>query len=142
MKIDPYLGTEEDFDRLIEDAKNLNIRVILDGVFNHTGDNSVYFNKYGYYDSIGAYQSSDSPYADWYSFEEFPDKYESWWGIDILPQVNERSESYQSFIFGENGVLKTWLKHGIGGYRLDVADELPDFFLQKLTIFFILTSQT
>ena len=132
LKIDPFLGEKSDFEELVEEAKKQGIRVILDGVFNHTGDNSVYFNKYGAYPSIGAYQSKDSPYYSWYSFQNFPDKYSSWWGIDILPEVNESSEEYQQFIFGEDGVLKTWLKSGIGGYRLDVADELPDFFLEKL----------
>ena len=132
LKIDPYLGTEMDFKQFIHAAKNQGIRVILDGVFNHTGDNSVYFNKYGNFDSLGAYQSKDSPYADWYTFTQFPEKYESWWGIDVLPEVNEQSISYQKYIFEEGGVLKTWLDYGIGGYRLDVADELPDFFLEKL----------
>ncbi len=132
MKIDPILGTEQDFQNLIETAKNKGIHVILDGVFNHTGDNSVYFNKYGKYPSIGAYQSKDSPYYSWYTFHEFPEKYDSWWGIDILPALNENSEEYQNFIFGKDGVLKKWLNLGIGGYRLDVADELPDFFLKKL----------
>ena len=132
MKIDPFLGDEKDFKEFIEEAKKLGIRVILDGVFNHTGDNSVYFNKYGEYPSVGAYQSKDSPYYSWYSFQEFPDKYSSWWGIDILPEVNEHSEEYQNFIFEKGGVLKKWLGFGIGGYRLDVADELPDFFLKKL----------
>ena len=132
MKIDPILGSKEEFEEFVEEAKNQGIKVILDGVFNHTGDNSVYFNKYGKYPSIGAYQSKDSPYYSWYSFQEFPEKYSSWWGIDILPEVNEESEDYQNFIFGNDGVLKTWLKSGIGGYRLDVADELPDFFLKKL----------
>ncbi len=131
-KIDPILGTETDFANLVNSAKQKGIRIILDGVFNHTGDDSVYFNKYGKYDSIGAYQSKDSPYYTWYSFHEFPDKYASWWGIDILPEVNEQSQEYQNFIFGEGGVLKKWLGFGIGGYRLDVADELPDFFLKKL----------
>ena len=132
MKIDPILGTEADFEELLNTAKNKEIRVILDGVFNHTGDNSLYFNKYGEYPSLGAYQSKDSPYYSWYNFQEFPNKYSSWWGIDILPEINENSEEYQEFIFGENGVLKKWLRFGIGGYRLDVADELPDFFLKKL----------
>ena len=132
MKIDPYLGDEQDFEELIEAAKNQGISMILDGVFNHTGDNSVYFNKYGKYPSVGAYQSKDSPYYSWYSFQEYPHKYSSWWGIDILPEVNENSKEYQEFIFGENGVLKKWLRFGIGGYRLDVADELPDFFLKGL----------
>ena len=101
-------------------------------MLNHTGSDSRYFNKYGTYDSLGAYQSQDSPYADWYRFSHFPDQYDSWWGIDTLPAVNENSSSYQEFVFGENGVLHHWLRRGIGGYRLDVADELPDFFLEKL----------
>ncbi len=134
MEVDPFLGNEEDFQNLVQAAKNQGIRLILDGVFNHTGDNSVYFNKYGNYPSLGAYQSKDSPYYSWYSFQEFPDKYSSWWGIDILPEVNENSREYQDFIFNKGGVLKKWLSFGIGGYRLDVADELPDFFLKKLRV--------
>ena len=132
MKIDAQLGTEEDFDRLIRAAKERGIHVVLDAVLNHTGADSRYFNKYGRYESVGAYQSKTSPYADWFHFHDFPDSYDSWWGIDTLPAVNEHSASYQEFVFGEAGVLKKWLRHGIGGYRLDVADELPDFFLQKL----------
>lgn len=133
MKIDKLLGTEDDFDALVSDAEQLGIRIILDGVFNHTGVDSRYFNKYGRYsDSVGAYQSRLSPYYDWYRFNEYPERYESWWGIETLPSVNENAESYQQFIFGEYGVLKNWLRHGIGGYRIDVADELPDFFIQKM----------
>ena len=132
MNIDPFLGTEKEFKQLIQEAENLGIRIILDGVFNHTGDDSVYFNKYGNYPSLGAYQSKDSPYYTWYCFQDYPNRYDSWWGIDILPQVNESSPEYQNFIFEEGGVLKKWLQFGIGGYRLDVADELPDFFLKKL----------
>ncbi len=132
MKIDPLLGTEDDFSDLVKAAEKKGIRIILDGVFNHTGDNSIYFNKYGEYPSVGAYQSKDSPYYSWYTFDAFPDQYRSWWGIDIMPEINEDSRDYQNFIFGENGVLKKWLSLGIGGYRLDVADELPDFFLKNL----------
>ena len=132
MKIDPFLGTKEDFIQLVEEGKKQGISVILDGVFNHTGDDSVYFNKYGTYQTLGAFQSQDSPYYSWYSFDQFPNEYSSWWGIDILPEINENSKEYQEFIFGQDGVLKTWLRCGIDGYRLDVADELPDFFLKKL----------
>lgn len=132
LKIDPLLGSTADFDKLVQEAKKRGITIILDGVFNHTGSDSRYFNRYGHYDSIGAYQSPYSPYYDWYTFHDYPNSYDSWWGIETLPAVNETSPSYQEFIFGENGVLKTWLRHGIGGYRLDVADELPDFFLKKL----------
>lgn len=132
MQIDPLLGTLGDFQRLISEAEKRGMRIILDGVFNHTGDDSRYFNKYGRYDSVGAYQSPDSPYAGWYHFHRFPDSYDSWWGMETLPAVNEASSSYQNFICGEDGVLKTWLARGIGGYRLDVADELPDFFLRLI----------
>lgn len=132
LKIDPLLGTDADLDRLVAEAEKRGIRIILDAVLNHTGSDSRYFNKYGTYDSLGAYQSQDSPYADWYRFSHFPDQYDSWWGIDTLPAVNENSSSYQEFVFGEDGVLHHWLRRGIGGYRLDVADELPDFFLEKL----------
>lgn len=132
MKIDPFLGDEKDFETLVKASADKGIQIILDGVFNHTGDDSVYFNKYGNFDSVGAYQSKESPYYSWYNFQKFPEEYSSWWGIDILPDVNEKSESYQEFIFGNEGVLKKWLRFGIGGYRLDVADELPDFFLKKL----------
>ncbi len=131
-KIDELLGTEEDLRALVEDAAKRGIRIILDGVFNHTGDDSRYFNKYGRYDDVGAFQSRGSKYADWYNFHSFPDSYDSWWGIETLPAVNERSPSYQNFICGEDGVLKQWLRCGIGGYRLDVADELPDFFLRMI----------
>lgn len=132
LKIDPLLGETKDLDNLVSEAKARGIHIVLDGVFNHTGSDSRYFNRYNHYDSVGAYQSPYSPYFDWYTFHSYPDSYDSWWGIETLPAVNETSLSYQEFIFGENGVLKTWLKHGIGGYRLDVADELPDFFLEKL----------
>lgn len=132
MEIDPNLGTKEDLDVLIEEAKTLGMRVILDGVFNHTGDDSRYFNRYANYPSLGAYQSTESPYYDWYTFHGSHDNYDSWWGIETLPAIRESSESYQNFMFSEDGVIKNWLRHGIGGYRLDVADELPGFFLKKL----------
>ena len=131
-KVDSLLGTEEDFDALVQEADRQGIKIILDGVFNHTGADSRYFNLYGRYDSLGAYQSTRSPYADWYSFHPFPDEYDCWWGIRTLPAVNERSESYRKFILGEDGIVRRWLRHGIGGYRLDVADELPEFFLKEL----------
>lgn len=131
-KIDPMLGTEEDFAFLVKECKARHIRIMLDGVFNHTGDDSRYFNKYGRYDDIGAYQSKDSKYYAWYNFTEYPNKYESWWGIDNLPAVNEKCPSYIDFITGDSGVLKYWLKYELAGYRLDVADELPDEFIKKI----------
>ncbi len=132
LSIDPLLGDEKDFSKLCSDAKKKGISVILDGVFSHTGDDSVYFNKYSSYPSVGAYQSKESPYYNWYKFRSFPDDYECWWGIKILPEVTEENEDFLGFIAGENGVLRKWMKLGADGWRLDVADELPDVFLDRL----------
>ena len=130
--IDPYLGTEKDFTDFTEACHKREIRVVLDGVFSHTGADSVYFNKYGHYDSLGAYQSQGSPYYPWYGFAEFPDKYESWWGFQNLPNVREENEAYLEFITNpETGVLKFWHDRGVDGWRLDVADELPDAFIDR-----------
>ena len=132
MQVDPMLGSEEEFSALISECAKYGIKVILDGVFNHTGDDSRYFNKYGNYDELGAYQSRDSKYYAWYNFKHFPDRYDSWWGIDVLPAVNENCPSYIDFITGKDGVLRHWMKYSLGGFRLDVADELPDEFVGKI----------
>ena len=133
LKIDPYLGDETDFVTLCAEAEKLGIRIILDGVFSHTGSDSVYFNKDGHYDSVGAYQSPRSPYAKWYTFKNRSrTDYECWWGFKTLPNVNETHPDFIEFICGENGVLRYWLDKGAAGFRLDVADELPDEFLKKL----------
>ncbi len=132
-KIDPLLGTEEDFTALCQAAADLNIQVLIDGVFSHTGSDSVYFNREGRYESAGAYNSPESPYYPWYNFQNWPDQYESWWGFDTLPNVNETDESYNAFINGEDGIVRRWLRAGASGWRLDVADELPDPFIDKLS---------
>ena len=133
LKVDSDFGTEEDLKTLIDEAKKRGINIILDGVFSHTGDDSIYFNKYGSYDSVGAYQSKDSPYFKWYDFTTFPNKYASWWGINTLPCVNETEQSYDEFINGDEGVVNKYMRMGIAGFRLDVADELPDGFLDNLS---------
>lgn len=131
-KIDPLLGTEDDLKSLCKKAEEKGIGIILDGVFSHTGCDSKYFNLYGKYDSVGAYNSRKSPYFDWYKFIDYPNEYQSWWGIKLLPEIIEENESYREFICGKNGVLRKWLRCGISGWRLDVADELPDVFLDDL----------
>ncbi len=130
-KIDSMLGTERDFKSLCKSAEKLGIRIMLDGVFSHTGDDSKYFNKYSRYDDLGAYQSKESPYYSWYKFNEWPDDYESWWGIKILPEVNEDNPDFIEYITGKNGIARKWLRLGASGWRLDVADELPDEFLDE-----------
>jgi len=131
-KIDPLLGTEEDFTSLCNAAKAKGIHIVLDGVFNHTGDDSKYFNKYKRYGNGGAYNSKESPYYKWYKFNNWPDDYESWWGFKILPDLKEECPEYLDFITGDDGIIEKWLKAGADGWRLDVADELPDIFLDKL----------
>ena len=131
-KIDPLLGTEQDFSELCRAAKALGIRILLDGVFSHTGSDSVYFNREGRYSGAGAYQSQSSPYFSWYSFRSWPQIYDCWWNFDTLPNVQETDPSYDNYINGREGIARTWLKAGASGWRLDVADELPDEFIDHL----------
>lgn len=132
-RIDPLLGCEKDFRELCAQAAKRGMRVVLDGVFNHTGYDSRYFNARGRYQGEGAYQSQQSPYYDWYDFQQWPDKYSSWWGIYTLPQTNETNESYLSYIIDDaDSVVRRWLRLGASGWRLDVADELPDSFIARL----------
>ena len=131
-KIDPILGTNEDFSALVATAKEKGIRIIIDGVFSHTGSNSRYFNRNGEYDTVGAFQSKDSPYYEWYNFRKFPYEYDSWWNFSTLPNVTETKPSYIDFIIrGEDSVLHHWMREGIAGWRLDVIDELPAAFSQS-----------
>ncbi len=132
-RIDPLLGTEEDFRTLCETARQHGIRVILDGVFNHTGSNSVYFNAKGFYPGLGAAQSKNSPYASWYHFTRFPDEYDAWWGFKTLPDIEETDPGYMDFIIeGQDSVVRHWLRAGASGWRLDVADELPGVFIEHV----------
>ena len=130
--VDPNLGSNEDFISLSDHAKKLGIKIILDGVFSHTGSDSRYFNKFGNFETVGAFQSKDSPFYSWYTFIKFPDIYDSWWGFDTLPNVNELDNGYMEYIVkGKNSISKKWLRMGASGWRLDVADELPDKFIEE-----------
>ncbi len=132
-EIDEMFGDEKIFCALCNEAEKMGIKIILDGVFNHTGSDSMYFNKNGTYNSVGAYQSQASPYYSWYKFNKWPEEYESWWGIKTLPHVEEESEELRKYLLSdENAIIKKWLKLGAYGWRLDVVDELPDFFVKEL----------
>ena len=131
-KPDPVLGTEEDFSDLCASALSRNIRIIVDGVFSHTGDESIYFDRNGVAPVPGAYCDKNSPYFSWYRFKNWPDDYACWWDVKTLPEVEEEDPGFSEFINGENGVTRLWLKRGASGWRLDVADELPDSFLENL----------
>ena len=147
MRIDPALGTDEDFRSLAESAEARGIRIILDGVFSHTGADSRYFDIFGNYSSLqdeadkgtdplskvpGAWGNEDSPYRSWFKFDDSEScGYRSWWGVVDLPEVNETDPGYRKFILGEDGVVAHWMKMGASGWRLDVADELPDSFIEE-----------
>lgn len=130
---DPMLGTQEEFSQLCRQAHKLGIRVILDGVYSHTGSNSRYFNRDGAFDDLGAYQSRESRYSGWYTFYAWPDSYQAWWNFDTLPTVNKMDPDFVRYIItDEDSVVAHWLRLGADGFRLDVADELPDEFVKLL----------
>lgn len=132
-KIDPMLGTNKSFRKMAEKLEKKGIKVILDGVFSHTGADSIYFNKFNNYDSVGAYNSQNSSYFNWFIFGKYPEKYESWWGIKDLPSVDEMEPGYQDFIYNNpDGVVRYWLENGAAGWRLDVVDELPEQFIKEI----------
>lgn len=132
-KIDPYLGDNKLFEQFCKSFKEDNVNIILDGVFSHTGSDSIYFNKNGRYKSIGAYNSTDSIYYPWFKFYDYPNSYDSWWGFDNLPTLIKENEDYMNYIFTpETGVINYWQNLGIKGWRLDVVDELPDIFVDKI----------
>ncbi len=131
--VDPMLGTEADFTALCEAAHAHGSKVILDGVYSHTGSDSLYFNRKGTFPGVGAYQSLDSKYHNWYTFQHWPDRYTSWWSFDTLPTVNKMHPDFVKYIItDEDSVVAHWLRAGADGFRLDVADELPDEFIKLL----------
>ncbi len=124
MHVAAHLGGDKAFDHLVKRAKEMDMHILLDGVFSHTGDDSIYFES--------AKKEKESPFREWYTFSDTPPYYEAWWGIPSLPNVREETPSYMQFILGEEGVVRHWLRRGARGWRLDVADELPDGFLDGL----------
>lgn len=138
LKVDPILGTNEDFRNLCETAEAMGIRIVIDIALSHTGADSLYFNRFGRYPGNGAWQEEhgegSSPYYSWYNFYQRAGElvYSSWWGFPDLPAVNVNNLSFREFILGDNGVLQHWMHLGAAGFRLDVSDELPDEFLRDL----------
>lgn len=130
LKIDPYLGNVDNFKLLCSEAHKRGMHVILDAVFNHTGNDSKYFNEFGSYDNVGAFQSKDSPYYKFY--KKNGDNFSFWWDMKNLPVCDCNSPEWIEYITGEGGVIDRWFELGIDGLRLDVADELSDYFIEKI----------
>ena len=135
-KVDPYIGINEDLKILCDEAHKRGMKVILDAVFNHTGNDSKYFNEYGTFSEQGAFNNPDSKYAKFYRKKYVDGKllYDYWWGFYNLPECDGNSFEWQNYIAGVGGVIDLWFSLGIDGLRLDVADELTDEFIEKIRI--------
>lgn len=138
--VDPAFGTNADFERLTREAAARGIRVIVDVSFNHTGRDSLYFDRFGKYPEIGALEAgearTDSPYADWYRLDPTQanpdDRYTGWTGARDLPELNEASPAFRDFAFGApDSITRLWLDRGAGGWRMDVAPWVPDDFWRE-----------
>lgn len=129
LKVDPMLGTDADFDQLIEEAHRRDMRVVLDAVFNHCSSDSRYFDVTGKYGD-GASQSQESPYYRWFNFREWPHDYDGWAGHGFMPEFVECPE-VEDFFNGPAGVTAHWLERGIDGWRCDVAYDNTDTFWRR-----------
>jgi cyclomaltodextrinase / maltogenic alpha-amylase / neopullulanase len=133
LQVDELLGSEKKFKELIDTAHEKGMEIMLDGVFNHTGADSLYFNKFNNYPSVGAYQSKQSPYYNWYTFYDFPDNYHCWWGVTVCPTIKPVPNGFRDLITNPiNGVIKKWTSLGVKGWRLDVVDELAEDFVKDI----------
>ena len=139
LNVDHGFGTNEDVNRLTSAAKARGMRVILDTSLNHTGSDSVYFDRYANFPGTGAFEDakirSDSPYADWFRFfpeQTEPDRqYAGWVGVSTLPELTE-SDSFKDFAFRKpDSVMNTWLDRGTAGWRMDVTPWVSDEFWRE-----------
>ena len=125
--IDPHFGDEPTFRELVDSCHARGIRIILDGVFNHTG---VDFFAFAAAKKNGAH----SRYKDWYTFHGFPvgpvsaPNYECWWGHGSLPKLNTQNPEVREYLFD---VTRQWMETGIDGWRLDVPNEIPHEFWKE-----------
>ena len=140
LQVDPGFGTNADFSRLAAEAAKRGIRVLPDTSLNHTGNDSVYFNRFGNHGSAGAFQGGkinlQSPYADWYTLDASQSdpakQYKGWVDVADLPELNKASRSWRNYAYGnQDSVMKTWLDRGAAGWRMDVVPWVPDDFWRE-----------
>ncbi len=127
LKIDPHFGTEQTFQRLLDECHRRKMHLIIDGVFNHTGVGFFAF------DDVRK-NGEKSPYVHWYNIHSFPvssgkkPNYECWWGIGSLPKLMTDNPEVRKYLFD---VTRHWTAMGLDGWRLDVANEIShDFWIQ------------
>ncbi|HOT93491.1 MAG TPA: alpha-amylase family glycosyl hydrolase [Anaerolineae bacterium] len=138
--IDDNFGDLTTFITLTTELHNRGMHLILDGVFNHTSSDSVYFDRYHRYETVGACESLDSPYRSWYYFRPASPPgtgpcagdttYEAWWGFDSLPKLNTTNvPALRTYIYSDTqAIARYWLTQGADGWRLDVAGDVDPSF--------------
>ena len=141
-KIDPYFGTQKDWDNLVKHANQLGIKIVLDGVFNHLSSDSPIFDRYHHYAAIGACEDPLSQYRNWFFFHDVTPgtgtcvssagisnaaTYDGWFGFDSIPVINKALPAVKAyFLTNPDSVSKHWLNAGASGWRLDVSGD-PSF---------------
>ena len=122
-QVDPLLGGNEAFKLLVEEAHKRDIKIVLDGVFNHASRGFFQFNHIM---EVG----KDSPYVDWFHIHDYPlnafegkPNYECWWGLPALPKLNTDNPQVRRYIFD---IARYWIEQGADGWRLDVPFEIDD----------------
>jgi cyclomaltodextrinase / maltogenic alpha-amylase / neopullulanase len=125
--VSPEYGTREDVKRLADELHRRGMKLVLDGVFNHMGRNSPKFQE--------AERDPKSPYRDWFVFgPNFPSGARSWFGAANLPELNLENPAVRQHLWGApDSVVRSWLRDGIDGWRLDVAFDIGFNFLEELT---------
>lgn len=142
-KIDPYFGTQKDWENLVKHANHLGMRIMLDGVYNHMSSDSPFFDRYHHYDAVGACESVASPYRSWFTFHDVaagtgtcagsagPNSatYDAWFGFDSIPVLTKSNADVMSyFLTSSDSVAKRWLNQGASAWRMDVMGDasFPD----------------
>jgi glycosidase len=132
LQIDPYLGDMKEFKLLVQQAHELGMHIILDGVFNHMSSDSPFFDRYHHSATLGACESLASQYRSWFTFTDSnvpcgAGDYTGWAGFDSIPVLNKSNPDVQQyFLTGDDSVTKHWLRAGADGWRLDVMGD-PSF---------------
>ncbi|NUM48617.1 MAG: DUF11 domain-containing protein, partial [Anaerolineales bacterium] len=137
LQIDDNFGDLALFQELVDEADARGIKVVLDGVFNHTSSDSIYFDRYVRYPAPdGACENVTSPYRDWFYFSAAnppgtgtcagDTDYTSWFGFDSLPKLNSTNQDVRDLIWagGPSAVARYWVDQGAAGWRLDVGGDV------------------
>ncbi|OYT87249.1 MAG: hypothetical protein CFE46_13710 [Burkholderiales bacterium PBB6] len=129
QQVSPEYGTRADVKALAGDLHQRGMKLVLDGVFNHMGRNSAAFRS--------AEANPQSPYRSWfYIGPEFAATGNArvWWGAVNLPELNLENPAVRAHLYQErDSVVRSWLRDGVDGWRLDTAFELGTTYLTDLT---------